>query len=117
MTIRSLFDTSKQIDRRIEKVIQYDNIDPKLLRQEVEEYQITDKISHSFEKMLDAVDRGMGDGTNEVGVWVSGFYGSGKSSFTKYLGFALDPSCAIEGRPFLRYLQDRFKDQTVKQRL
>jgi hypothetical protein len=117
MTIRSLFDTSKQIDRRIEKVIQYDNIDPKLLRQEVEEYQITDKISQSFEKMLDAVDRGMGDGTNEVGVWVSGFYGSGKSSFTKYLGFALDPSCAIEGKPFLRYLQDRFKDQTVKQRL
>ena len=63
------------------------------------------------------IDRGMGDGTNEVGIWVSGFYGSGKSSFTKYLGFALDPSCAIEGKPFLRYLQDRFKDQTVKQRL
>ncbi len=117
MTIRSLFDSSKQIDRRIEKVIQYDNIDPKLLRQEVEEYQITDKISQSFDKLLDAIDRGMGDGTNEIGVWVSGFYGSGKSSFTKYLGFALDPSVEIDGKPFLRHLQDRFEDQMVRQRL
>jgi adenylylsulfate kinase-like enzyme len=37
-----------------------------------------------------AMDQG---GENEVGVWVSGFYGSGKSSFTKYLGLALDDRC------------------------
>ncbi len=42
----------------------------------------------------------MGDG-NEIGVWVSGFYGSGKSSFTKYLGLALDKDATIEGTPFL----------------
>ena len=52
-------------------------------------------------------------GENEVGVWVSGFYGSGKSSFTKYLGLALDTNVQIDGLPFLRYLQDRLqKPQT-----
>ena len=37
---------------------------------------------------------------DEIGVWVSGFYGSGKSSFTKYLAFALDPSRTLGGEPF-----------------
>jgi hypothetical protein len=52
-------------------------------------------------------------GENEVGVWVSDFYGSGKSSFTKYLGLALDSTVQIDGVPFLRHLQDRLqKPQT-----
>ena len=48
-------------------------------------------------------------GENEVGVWVSGFYGSGKTSFTKYLGLALDQNVQIEGMRFLKYLQDRMR--------
>ena len=44
----------------------------------------------------------------ETGIWVSGFYGSGKSSFTKYLGFALDPARMVQGKPFLDLLCDRF---------
>ena len=44
----------------------------------------------------------------EIGIWVSGFYGSGKSSFTKYLGAALDPSRKVQGKPFLDLLCDRF---------
>ena len=38
--------------------------------------------------------------SNEIGVWVSGFYGSGKSSFTKYLGLAFDDQRTIDGTPF-----------------
>ena len=52
--------------------------------------------------------------SHEIGVWVSGFYGSGKSSFTKYLGLAFDERTAIDGRPFLRYLQDRLHRPTTK---
>jgi len=52
-------------------------------------------------------------GENEIGVWVSGFYGSGKSSFTKYLGLAFDDQRTINGTPFINYLQDRLhKPQT-----
>ena len=58
-----------------------------------------------------AMDQG---GQNEVGVWVSGFYGSGKSSFTKYLGLALDNQVMVEGMPFLRYLQDRMNKPQTK---
>ena len=34
MIIRSLFDPSRQIDRRIEKVIQYDTVDSELLKRD-----------------------------------------------------------------------------------
>ena len=53
-------------------------------------------------------------GQNEVGVWVSGFYGSGKSSFTKYLGLAFDDNIKIDGIPFIQHLQDRLKKSTTK---
>lgn len=117
MTIRALFDHTRQIDRRIEKVIQYDAMDPELLKKEIGEYVVTDSMTRSFEKLLDSIDYGMGEGSNEVGVWVSGFYGSGKSSFTKYLGFALDNSYQIDGQPFLKYLQDRFTSASLRARL
>lgn len=51
---------------------------------------------------------------NEIGVWVSGFYGSGKSSFTKYLGFAFDEGKKLDDVSFLRRLQDRFNTPQVR---
>jgi hypothetical protein len=44
---------------------------------------------------------------HEIGVWVSGFYGSGKSSFTKYLGFSLDRDMKVGGDPFVKLLQNQ----------
>ena len=52
--------------------------------------------------------------SHEIGVWVSGFYGSGKSSLTKYLGLASDQRVTIDGKPFLRHLQDRLHRPTTK---
>ena len=57
-----------------------------------------------------AMDAG---GQNEVGVWVSGFYGSGKSSFTKYIGLAFDDR-RVDDQPFLKHLQDRLRKPTTK---
>jgi hypothetical protein len=115
--IQSVFAKSDQLDRRIEKVIQYDMRSDEQLRQEVSEYVVTDNIRHNFEKLLDLIDRGIEEGSNEIGVWVSGFYGSGKSSFTKYFGFALDQDRTINGTPFLKHMQDRFESKQVQQRL
>jgi len=117
MNIREVFDPAREIDRRIEKVIQYDAADAAMLKREVGEYVVTDNMVRTLDRLLDAVDTGMSEGSNEIGVWVSGFYGSGKSSLTKYLGFALDEDKLIDGRPFLAYLQDRIADTPLRQRL
>lgn len=118
MKIRDLFDKSKDIDRRIEKVITYGADDVNSLRQEIIEYVATDSIENNFEKLLDLLDSGMEGGWNkEIGAWVSGFYGSGKSSFTKYLGFALSSEISIDDKPFIEWLKNQFKSLPLKQRL
>lgn len=117
-SIRSLFSNQRPIDRPIEKVIDYYATDDRRLQAEVEEYEVTDNVEENFRRFLDIYDAGVsGHEVTEVGIWVSGFYGSGKSSFTKYLGFALDPSRRVAGYPFVDLLVDRILALDVRQHL
>ncbi len=115
MEIKSLFDNNKDIYRAIEKVITYGISQEARLKAEISEYVVTESIEEQFEKLLGKMQAAMeAGGQNEVGVWVSGFYGSGKSSFTKYLGLAFDDNIKIDGIPFIQHLQDRLKKSTTK---
>jgi hypothetical protein len=115
MKIKQLFDPSKNINRSIEKVITYGVSQEARLKSEISEYVVTDSIDEQFENLLLKMEAAMDiGGENEVGVWVSGFYGSGKSSFTKYLGLAFDDRIKIDGVPFIQHLQDRLKRKGTK---
>ncbi|MER8438322.1 BREX system P-loop protein BrxC [Mesorhizobium sp. M1312] len=115
MTIRALFDPSKDIQRTIEKVISYGASQENRLKAEISEYVVTESIEEQFRKLLDRMQLAMeAGGENEVGVWVSGFYGSGKSSFTKYLGLAFDDTRTIDGTPFINFLQNRLNKAQTK---
>ena len=115
--IRSLFEQTRNLDRRIEKVISFDNTESDQLKREITEYVATNNIELNFERLLGLLDDGLSGKGDEVGVWVSGFYGSGKSSFTKYLGFALDPDRKIDGAPFLGWLQAQLKNKPLRTQL
>ena len=110
MAIRELFSTTRPIDRTIEKVIDYNVTSEERLEREISEYEVIpgSSVERGFQRFLEAFDQGvrLGDAP-EIGVWVSGFYGSGKSSFTKYLGFALDPRQTLKGIPFVDRLAER----------
>jgi hypothetical protein len=68
---------------------------------EVENYIITDKIADYFDKFIQNYKNNI----KETGVWVSGFYGSGKSYFGKMLGYLLENKM-INGTPFReRFIQ------------
>lgn len=113
--IRTLFDPGKDIQRAIEKVITYQTSQEQRLKVEISEYIVTESIEHQLEQLLEKMQAAMEAGSShEIGVWVSGFYGSGKSSFTKYLGLAFDERVRIDGKPFLRHLQDRLHRPTTK---
>lgn len=114
-SIRDLFSTARPIDRPIEKVIDYAAVDDAQLASEIGEYEVTENLNAAFQKFLDVYGQGVRTGeAPEVGVWVSGFYGSGKSSFTKYLGFALDGARTVHGRPFVELLAERIDDTRTR---
>ena len=114
-TIRELFSDQRPIDRPIEKVIDYTADDPARLAREIDEYVVTERLEESFRRFIEVYEAGVRRGdVTEVGVWVSGFYGSGKSSFTKYLGFALDPERRVGELAFLDRLASHFRASDLK---
>jgi hypothetical protein len=113
--IKSLFVKDKDIYRGIEKVVTFGNASDENLKHEVSEYVVTERIRDNFEKILDALYSGMSDSSNEIGIWVSGFYGSGKSSFAKYLGFALKKDLVIDGQTFHERLSNRINSAPIAQ--
>ena len=59
MSIRELFDPSKDIHRNIEKVITYSATQEERLRAEISEYVVTDSIEEQFRKLLDRMQLAM----------------------------------------------------------
>ncbi len=113
--IRSLFSARRPIDRRIEKVIDYAAQEDKRLLAEIEEYEATLNVEDCLRKFLENYQFAVeGQEVAEIGVWLSGFYGSGKSSFTKYLGLALDPERKVAGRPFIDLFCERLRSNPLK---
>jgi hypothetical protein len=82
MTLRDFFE--KPVDRHIEGVIKAD--DEARLKLEIEEYVLTDEVARHLENFLDAYHNY--EGAN--GVWISGFFGSGKSHLLKILSLILE---------------------------
>ncbi len=82
MQLESLF--LKPVDRPIEGVIKAD--DDVALYLELDEYVITNEISKRLDSFLDAYLNY--EGAN--GVWISGFFGSGKSHLLKMLALVLE---------------------------
>jgi hypothetical protein len=86
-TIRDLL--SRDLSQKIEEVIKVDQRDEQTVYNEIGEYVFTQRIKEQYRTILQAIADGPGDPTEAVGVWVSGFFGSGKSSFAKNLGHLL----------------------------
>ncbi len=113
--IKTLFDASKGLDRRIEKVITFGTNAEENLKAEISEYIVTEHLRDSLHGLLERMQGAMENPTeSDIGVWVSGFYGSGKSSLTKYIGMALDDRITIDGVPFLQHFSDRITDKRTK---
>ncbi|MFC1796590.1 BREX system P-loop protein BrxC, partial [Pseudomonadota bacterium] len=81
-TIRSIF--KQPIDRYIEGVVKAD--DESSLRQEVEEYVLTNEVAQQVEDFLDEYNNYHGAN----GAWISGFFGSGKSHLLKLMSMVLE---------------------------
>src|SRR2546430_14821364 len=86
LAIKTLF--ASDIHRRIEEVIKVDQTDEDVLREEIDEYVVTDSIRSHYTGIFERYGETPNKPHEGIGVWVSGFFGSGKSSFAKMLGLS-----------------------------
>ncbi|MEI7768439.1 MAG: BREX system P-loop protein BrxC [Chloroflexales bacterium] len=85
--INQLF--AQDISRRIEEVIKVDQVDAQILTDEIAEYVFTRAIRDHYHAFLERYRETPNKPHEGIAVWVSGFFGSGKSSFAKNLGIAV----------------------------
>ena len=113
--IKDLFDSSKDINRKIESVVTFGANTKDDLEAELSEYVVTDKLKDNYINVMERIRDAFNHGSNEVGVWVSGFYGSGKSSFAKYLGYSFDKSVVLsDGQTFGARLMNKIGSPQAK---
>jgi hypothetical protein len=83
--IRDIF--AKPIDRTIEEVIKVEQADEKAVLVELEEYVPTEYLQEQYSRVFDEIASGPANPREGIGIWISGFFGSGKSLFAKILGY------------------------------
>jgi hypothetical protein len=118
MKIKELF--VKQIDRPINGVIKADQRDDESIWQELDEYVTTKQVTEYLRRFFDAYLATVDNPTDptiaaRMGVWVSGFFGSGKSHFIKILSYLLSNLEAThpgngEKRRAAQFFESKIKD-------
>ena len=88
MLIKDMF--RKEIDREIQGVIIVGQGEETNVAQELEEYVVTKELQRHFADFFSAYKKGIVGTTPKMGVWISGFFGSGKSHFLKILSYLLE---------------------------
>ncbi len=121
MLIKDIF--AADITRDIAPVVYFHEQDPQKVLEEVSEYIITggyakgdlrrnrvpEGIHEQFVRLLTGLAETLkrSGGVDLPASWISGFYGSGKSSFAKLLGLALDDMSLPNGRSLSEVLLER----------
>ena len=92
MLIKDIF--AKNLFRSINGVVKADQRDDAIVWQELDEYVITKELDQHFRKFFDTFVYAVSNSsdpnvTGRTGIWISGFFGSGKSHFLKILSYLL----------------------------
>ncbi len=128
MLIKDIF--AAKVTRDIAPVVYFHEQDPQKVKDEVDEYIITggypesdprhertkDGIHEQFVSLLDAIAAELAKGRADLPAsWISGFYGSGKSSFAKRIGLARDGIDLPDGTPLAGALLARDDSPNAKE--
>lgn len=88
MKLRDLY--FNKIERAVNPAVSATKFDPETERIEIDEYVFTDEIINGLFRILDAIKNNKP--YDHVGIWIDGYYGSGKSHFLKYLDYCITPA-------------------------
>lgn len=117
MKIKDLF--QKDITRGINGVVKADQLDSESVWQELDEFVVTRELGTHLRKFFEQYAETIGSFKAKAennGVWVSGFFGSGKSHFIKVLSYLLENRTHEyngQSQQALAFFEDKITDATV----
>ena len=109
MKIKDIF--VNKITREITSVVNVDDIE--FFGQEIEEYVVTDQLEKYFMRFLEDYANSARLDTKQVGIWISGFFGSGKSHFAKMKGHLLKNDEIETTTQVIKNVHEIFKNRLV----
>ena len=107
MRIYDMF--ADDINRKINGVIQVEQSDDDVIEQELHEYVITNELKKHFMSFFSYYSDAFDTPTADTGVWISGFFGSGKSHFLKMLSYILE-NRKVKGIRTVERFREKFAD-------
>lgn len=107
MVIEQLF--QKDINRKINGVVKVGQDGDDILVQELDEYVITKDLKKHFITFFNNYGESFREETADIGVWISGFFGSGKSHFLKMLSYLL-ANREVQGVRTVERFRKKFAD-------
>lgn len=85
MKLNEIF--ARDINRDINPAVVVSAKDPKTIEAEIKEYVFTPEI---IEKLYTIIDTTLNKKTGKSGIWINGYYGSGKSHFIKFVHYLMN---------------------------
>ena len=99
----------KDIERKINGVVKADSNEKDTVITELNEYVVTEEIRERLTKFFDKYVDSINFPTEDMGVWISGFFGSGKSHFLKMIGHILENK-TYDGKKVVDFFKDKIDD-------
>ncbi len=97
MKFRDLY--LKGLDRTVNPAVSASDLNEETINVEINEYVFTNEIINNLYKILNNIRENQGSHT---GIWINGYYGSGKSHFLKYVNYCLSKKHGAEALKRLR---------------
>jgi hypothetical protein len=110
MKVKEIF--KKDIFRNINGVVQAGQLDHDTIKNELEEYVMTEEVTEYFQNFYENYTLAYKNPTKDIGVWLSGFFGSGKSHFLKILSYLLDGK-EVDGKKPYEYFIEKTNNQNL----
>lgn len=110
MLVEQIF--KKNIYRNINSVVQAGQLDEETIKNELDEYVMTEEGTYFLETFFKNYLAVYNNPSADIGVWISGFFGSGKSHFLKILSYVLH-NRSIAGKRPVDYFYEKTNNQTL----
>ncbi|WP_371872183.1 P-loop NTPase fold protein, partial [Tetragenococcus halophilus] len=86
--------------------------DEEIVYKELDEYVVTKELKKHFSHFYENYARSVDQPTDKMGVWISGFFGSGKSHFLKILSYLLNNQ-PVHGKKPVDFFEEKINDPMV----